>query len=184
MAQQPSYAGAMSLCLPRKTAPTIRPSVRLFLALYAILTLAARTEGQSQRTTLPHVQLQNTSNVGVTIPLSGGVMHPAGFYFDAEIGGQNVKLQLDSSYASIIVPHSKCVGCRLGIGVTTPRRANAPTWSCAPTNAANGASAQLSADVANAPMPARAAARTGTGARSTCGTPTRAPATAPFTKMC
>ncbi len=41
-------------------------------------------------------------------------MHPSGFYFDAKVGGQNLKLQLDASYSSIIVPQKHCNGCRLG----------------------------------------------------------------------
>lgn len=41
-------------------------------------------------------------------------MHPAGFYFDAKVGGQSLKLQFDTSYSSVIVPLKDCIGCRVG----------------------------------------------------------------------
>lgn len=48
------------------------------------------------------------------IALQGGLMHPAGFYFDAKVGGQFMKLQFDTSYSSVIVPRKDCIGCRVG----------------------------------------------------------------------
>ena len=50
----------------------------------------------------------------VKIPLSGGLLHIAGFYFNAKLGGQSLTFQVDTSYSSLIVPRKGCVGCRLG----------------------------------------------------------------------
>lgn len=50
----------------------------------------------------------------VSIPLSGGLLHPSGFYFFGMVGGQNLSLQVDISYSSLIVPRTGCVGCRIG----------------------------------------------------------------------
>lgn len=48
------------------------------------------------------------------LALSGGLLHTAGLYLKAKVGGQDFTLQVDISYASIIVPRKGCKGCRVG----------------------------------------------------------------------
>lgn len=50
----------------------------------------------------------------ITVPLSGGLLHTSGFYFNATVGAQSLTLQVDTSYSSLIVPRKGCVGCRVG----------------------------------------------------------------------
>lgn len=48
------------------------------------------------------------------IPLSGGLLHASGFYFNASVGGQHFTLQVDTSYSFMVVPTKGCKGCRVG----------------------------------------------------------------------
>lgn len=48
------------------------------------------------------------------IPLSGGLLHASGFFFNATVGGQRFTLQVDTTYSSLIIPYKTCDGCRIG----------------------------------------------------------------------
>lgn len=60
-----------------------------------------------------------------TIPLKGGLLHASGFFFDAKVGGQPLTLQVDTTYSSLIVPRSGCVGCRVGDRRYDPKKSTA-----------------------------------------------------------
>lgn len=66
------------------------------------------------------------------VQLQGGILHPAGFYLDAKLGGQPLKLQFDTSYSSVIVPDKDCKGCRVGDRRYSPSKSkgNATLIAC------------------------------------------------------
>lgn len=66
-----------------------------------------------------------------TIPLSGGLLHPSGFYLNATIGSQPFTLQIDISYASLLIPKIGCVGCRLGDRRYDPAKTSTSPVPCA-----------------------------------------------------
>ena len=95
------------------------------LLVFAVSLVEVIGSGSCQSTTgmshLPRLQTKSsletrasTRTLSKKISLSGGLLHTAGFYFGVSIGGQNLKLQLDTSYSSIIVPHKDCETCRVG----------------------------------------------------------------------
>ncbi|CDF40549.1 unnamed protein product [Chondrus crispus] len=55
-----------------------------------------------------------------SIALSGGLFHTSGFFFNASVGGQPLRLNLDLSYSSLIIPRKGCVGCRVGDNLYDP----------------------------------------------------------------
>lgn len=48
------------------------------------------------------------------IPLHGGLLHSSGLVTDAQVGGQSIRLQIDISQGSLVVPGAGCSTCRIG----------------------------------------------------------------------
>lgn len=70
--------------------------------------------GEQSRLVVANHKVETRVLAPQKIPLTGGLLHASGFYFNATVGGQRLTLQVDTSYSSLIVPRKGCVGCRVG----------------------------------------------------------------------